>query len=73
MNPESVPLPPSPVADEGPSEKQLAILTHLKERKGMAPIRVENFMDLPVDIKTLIVQHVRQPDIHSTSSLPPPC
>jgi hypothetical protein len=61
MNPESVPLPPSPVDDQRPSEKQLAIRTRLEERKAMAPIRVKKFMDLPVDIKTLIVHHVSEP------------
>ena len=60
MNPESIPLPDSPVGDQRPSEKQLAIRTHLEERKAMAPIRVKKFMDLPVDIKTLIVHHVRE-------------
>jgi len=60
MDAESIPLPPSPVEPEPPSDKKLAIRNRLEKHKAMVPVRVKNFMDLPIDIKTLIVQHVSQ-------------
>jgi len=66
---ESIPLPPSPVEDEPPSDQKLAIRTHLEKRKAMAPVRVKNFMDLPIDIKTLIVQNVSR--LRAASVVPP--
>jgi len=58
MDAESIPLPPSPVEPETPLDKKLAIRSRLEKHKSMIPVRVKNFMDLPIDIKTLIVQHV---------------
>lgn len=48
-----------------PESARLAIRSRLEQHKAMAPIHVKNFMDLPVDIKFMIVKHV-------SSAYPPP-